>query len=155
MWTESDPADISARPSTLVSGVTSNGQTFSVPPYCRLVVEVRTTAADPAGQVQQVIDAIEAAAGDTTVHAMVELQRPPIDVGEHDLVHALVHALGGGDVVGAPYWTDAALHVESGTPAVVFGPLGEGLHEDLEWVATDSLQRCTDALRTLIRSWCA
>jgi acetylornithine deacetylase len=154
-WTESGD-DIGDRPSTLVSGIASNGQTFSVPPHCELVVEVRTTAADPAGQVQQVLEAVHAAAGDTSVHAAVELQRPPMDVGDdHALVVALTAALGAGEVVGAPYWTDAALHVESGTPAVVFGPTGEGLHEDLEWVTIDSLQRCTDALRALIRAWCA
>ena len=55
----------------------------------------------------------------------------------------------------APYWTDAALHALAGTPAVVYGPVGDGLHEDLEWVSTDGLRRSVAALTGLARSWCA
>jgi acetylornithine deacetylase len=150
-----DAGDIADRPSALVSGIASDGQTFSVPASCRLTVEVRTTAADPDGQVQSVLAAVRGAAGDTAVDAAVALARPPMDAGDHEVVGLLSDALGDAIVRGAPYWTDAALHAGAGTPAVVFGPAGEGLHEDLEWVTTDSLQRCTDALRALIRTWCA
>jgi acetylornithine deacetylase/succinyl-diaminopimelate desuccinylase-like protein len=58
-------------------------------------------------------------------------------------------------VAAAPYWTDAALHMAAGTPTVVFGPRGEGLHEDLEWVSTDSLRRVASALTGLARAWCS
>lgn len=147
------------RPSVLVSRASSGGQTFSVPASCDLIVELRTTAADPAGQVDEVIAAIDAVAGDATVHTDVVMTRPPMDIGDdHPLVVALGAAVrdAGGEVVvtSAPYWTDAALHVVTGTPAVVFGPTGVGLHEDLEWVSTDSLDRCATTLAHLARAWC-
>ena len=148
------------RPSTLVSRVTSGGQTFSVPASCDLIVELRTTAADPEGQVQQVVAAIRSAAGDTVADVQVVMTRPPMDIGDdHPLVAAMTDAIARAGVpavvTSAPYWTDAALHVQSGTPAVVFGPTGVGLHEDLEWVSTDSLDQCAITLKALVRAWCA
>jgi acetylornithine deacetylase/succinyl-diaminopimelate desuccinylase-like protein len=88
------------------------------------------------------------------------MTRPPMDIGaDHDLVQALCTAVAStgrpATITTASYWTDAALHVAAGTPAVVFGPTGEGLHEICEWVTTDSLDRCTASLRHLVRSWCA
>lgn len=147
------------RPSALSGAVSSSGETFTVPARCELTVELRTTADDPNGQVAQVIQAIEASAGDTVVHTDVVLARPPMDVGDdHALVRAVADAVvSTGEpavVTGAPYWTDAALHAQAGTPAVVFGPTGQGLHEIREWVTTDSLDRCAATLRTLIRAWC-
>jgi acetylornithine deacetylase/succinyl-diaminopimelate desuccinylase-like protein/RimJ/RimL family protein N-acetyltransferase len=154
-----EAVDVPVRPSALVSRATSGGQTFSVPAACDLIVELRTTAADPAGQVAEVVAAIEAAVGDATVTTEVVITRPPMDIGDdHPLVVALATAVSatGGDVIvtSAPYWTDAALHVDTGTPAVVFGPTGVGLHEDLEWVTTDSLDRCSASLQSLARAWC-
>jgi acetylornithine deacetylase len=148
------------RPSTLVSRITSGGQTFSVPASCELIIELRTTAADPSGQVEHVVAAVSAAAGDTVATVEVVMTRPPMDIGDdHPLVAAMIGAAGQTGipavVASAPYWTDAALHVQSGTPAVVFGPAGVGLHEDLEWVSTVSLDQCTATLATLVRAWCA
>ena len=130
-----------------------------MPARCELTVELRTTAEGPDEQLAAIVDAIRSASGDTTVGTEVTLSRPPMDVGDDPLVHALATALdgvGGGPAVvaAAPYWTDAALHVQAGTPAVVFGPAGEGLHEDLEWVSTHSLDRCAATLRALVRTWC-
>ena len=57
-------------------------------------------------------------------------------------------------LVAAPFWTDAALHAAAGVPAVVVGPVGAGLHEDLEWVTTQSLRQLTTVLEVLIERWC-
>jgi hypothetical protein len=38
---------------------------------------------------------------------------------------------------------------------VVFGPTGQGLHEDVEWVTTASLDACAATLRHVIADWCA
>lgn len=152
-----DPAD---RPLVLVNRIASGSETFTVPPRCDLVVEVRTTAADPDGQVVEVIAAIEGAAGDTVVSCNVALARPPLGTGgDHPFAIAVRTAVA--DVIGrepvvasARYWTDAALHASAGTPAVVFGPIGEGLHEDIEWVDVASIRACTASLQALARSWC-
>lgn len=148
------------RPSVVVSGVRSEGETFTVPALCRLIVEVRTNAADPGGQVGEVMRALAGAAGAADLRSKVTLVRPPVALAsDHPFVVAVCNAVGAAHhreaVVGAaPYWTDAALHMAAGTPTVVFGPEGEGLHEDLEWVSTDSLRRVALTLTALARSWC-
>lgn len=149
------------RPLVLVSRVNSGGETFTVPAHCELVVELRTTAAGADEQVLAVIDTIRAAAVDTQAVASVALSRPPLSLGDDArLVIALKESLAAHHdavplVRTAPYWTDAALHAAAGTPAVVFGPTGEGLHEDLEWVSSASLRTCAATLQTLARTWCA
>jgi acetylornithine deacetylase len=71
---------------------------------------------------------------------------------DHPFLATVVDAVGG-EPANAPYWTDAALHEAAGTPAVVLGPTGEGLHEHLEWVTEDSLHRLTAMLGDIARRW--
>lgn len=147
-------------PRVLVSRIDSGGETFTVPARCELIVELRTTTAAADRQVLGVLDTIGLSGQDVHVRARVVLSRPPLGVGnDHPLVHAVVDALceNGGEAVvtSAPYWTDAALHHAAGTPAVVFGPKGEGLHEDRESVSIASLRTCAATLETLARAWCA
>jgi acetylornithine deacetylase len=167
-------ADAASVPAVLVSGVVSRGETFTVPAVATLRVELRTVAEAPGAgsddeQVDAVVRAIHAAvaadsstgpeAGAAAATTRVVLRRPPMALDrEHPLVERLSAAVRdatgrGVATSGAPYWTDAALHVASGTPAVVFGPSGEGLHEDLEWVSTDSLRRTVQILDRLARTW--
>lgn len=152
-----DPAE---RPSALVSRVRSTGEIFTVPAHCELTVEVRTTADGAQHQIDEAIRAVAGAADDVDVEAGVGLARSPLGLSvRHPLVTELAAALGHVThrepvVAAAPYWTDAALHAEHGTPAVVIGPTGEGFHEDLEWVTTDSLVQFTAALTSLARRWC-
>lgn len=163
----SDPV---RRPATLVSRIESRGETFTVPAHCSMTVEVRTVSATvdapdgPDEQVAAVVGAVLGAVGDLAgidVEVHVSMSRPPM---AHDadapLVAAAAAAVGRAthrspDVGSAPYWTDAALHAASGTPAVVLGPTGEGLHEDLEWVTTESLHQLAAALTDLARTWCS
>lgn len=151
---------IGARPLTLVSHVGTTSETFTVPTKCRLTVEVRTTAAGPDQQVTAVRTAIEDAltlVGGVSGSTSVAIIRPPLGVAsDHPLITTLCAAIGRDAIVeAAPFWTDAALHASNGTPAVVFGPVGEGLHEDLEWVSVDSLHRCAHALTAFVLEWCA
>ena len=153
-----DPVE---RPAVLVSGVRSEGETFTVPATCHLTVEVRTTAASPSAQVGEVMRVVAGAVGDAEVSSSIALARPPVALAaDHPFVLTMCAAVGRAEhreaVVGAaPYWTDAALHMAAGTPTVVFGPRGEGLHESLEWVSTDSLRRVTAALTGVARAWCS
>jgi acetylornithine deacetylase len=49
-------------------------------------------------------------------------------------------------VVGASFWTDAAVLGHAGTPSVLFGPGGAGLHSVEEYVTLADVLVCRDAL---------
>jgi acetylornithine deacetylase len=57
-------------------------------------------------------------------------------------------------VAGMTFWTDAAILGAAGTPSVLFGPGGAGLHSTEEYVMVDDVCRCRDALVALARAWC-
>jgi len=48
------------------------------------------------------------------------------------------------EVVGVSFWADSALLAATGIPTVLFGPLGEGAHAEVEWVDVESLERCVE-----------
>jgi acetylornithine deacetylase len=53
---------------------------------------------------------------------------------------------------GMTFWTDAAILGAAGTPAVVFGPGGAGLHSTEEYVLLDDVEKCCAALVELART---
>jgi acetylornithine deacetylase len=57
--------------------------------------------------------------------------------------------------VGVPFWADSALLAAAGIPTVVFGPTGEGLHSEVEWVDADSLERCVEIYSAVAAELCA
>ncbi|HEY2372287.1 MAG TPA: M20/M25/M40 family metallo-hydrolase [Gaiellaceae bacterium] len=61
---------------------------------------------------------------------------------------------GVGAPAGARFWTDAALVAAAGIPTVLFGPIGEGAHAEVEWVDLASLQRLHDVVVRVVRAWC-
>ena len=89
-----------------------------------------------------------------TASYQVPFSRSPLRVAPDEPIVAAIAAAGGGPVVGAPYWTDAALLNEAGIPAVIFGPGGEGLHGHEEWVDLATMDACERALTKLIAAWC-
>jgi len=48
---------------------------------------------------------------------------------------------------GLSFWTDAAILGAAGTPTVLFGPRGAGLHSIEEYVEVDDVQACRDVFR--------
>jgi acetylornithine deacetylase len=155
------------RPAALVDAINSSGETFTVPARAQMVIELRTVVDHPGlggpdAQLEHAIAVITAAieTEGATMTAHVTLSRPPMELAaSQPFVDCVAVAVGHATsrepvVIAAPYWTDAALHAATGTAAVVLGPVGEGLHEDLEWVTTDSLHRCTAALVDVARRWC-
>jgi len=59
------------------------------------------------------------------------------------------------EIVGVPFWTDAAILSAAGIPTVVFGPVGEGAHANVEWVDLDSAARCAETYLSVAAEICA
>ena len=53
------------------------------------------------------------------------------------------------------FWTDAGVLGAAGTPSVLFGPGGAGLHSTEEYVTIAEVIACRDVLATLAVDWCA
>jgi len=56
--------------------------------------------------------------------------------------------------VGMSFWTDAAVLGSAGTPSILFGPGGAGLHSVEEYVNVDDVLACRDVLAQLAMDWC-
>lgn len=90
----------------------------------------------------------------------VLLSRPPYSLEKkHPFARAAVSAAEHVmekpvNMIGFPAWTDAALLGEAGMPAVVFGPGGEGIHGEEEWVETESIKTTEKMLLRLIEDFC-
>lgn len=73
------------------------------------------------------------------------------------LPHALIQSASAAGCsakrVGMTFWTDAAILGGAGTPTVLFGPGGAGLHSIEEYVFVEDVCRCRDALVNLARSF--
>ena len=149
------------RPAVMVTGVRSEGEAFAVPARCVLTVELRTTSLVTASEVAPVTEAITWAAAPASVSVTTVHTRRPMQMREsHRLAEQACAAVA--DVAGASAqatsasnWTRAAILARAGIPAVVCGPPGDDLDDELEWVSTEGLHRCVAVLRTLARNWCA
>jgi hypothetical protein len=147
--------DVTSRPIVVANAVRSEGSPATVPDRCTLLAELRTVAPDEDDQIAAAIDAIRGAAGECAVDVGVTLHRRAMSLAEdHPFLRAVLDVVPG-PAKNAPYWTDAALHEAAGTPAIVLGPTGEGLHEHLEWVTEQSLRELQTMLDGIVRSWCA
>jgi acetylornithine deacetylase len=57
-------------------------------------------------------------------------------------------------MVGAPFWMDAAFFAGAGIPTVVIGPDGAGAHSTEEWVDLGSVEKCRKILALTARVFC-
>ena len=140
------------------------GQALSVyPDRCVLGVERRTLAGEAGdvglSEVRRALSALAREDGDFDASARQLLTRPPHEIADdHPLCGELRQILRRRGLDDAPtgmsFWTDAAILGRAGTPAVLFGPTGAGLHGLEEYVEVDSVGVCRDALVDLIRAFC-
>ena len=131
---------------------------------CRLEIERRTVPGETEAQVLSEIRAItDALAADdpsfrSNVRAM--LTRGSFEVARNaPIVNAILGAatnvLGAKpEVIGEPYWMDAALLSDVGIDTVVIGPSGAGAHALEEWVDLDSIAKLTDILTAATEEFC-
>ena len=133
--------------------------------HCRLEIERRTVPGETEEQVLAEIRALTdaLAAEDKSFRATVRpmLTRASFEVDPHaPIVTAVLDAstsvLGHKpDVIGEPYWMDAALLSDVGIDTVVIGPVGAGAHALEEWVSLDSVVKLTDILARAATEFCA
>lgn len=168
---EAVEAGLRARPSlprfgrpSLHASTIRGGQAFSVyPDRCVLGVERRTVAgeASDAGfaEVRAALSGLAAEDDEFDASARRILTRPPHAIaGDHPVCRELTQALRRRGLDAAPtgmsFWTDAAILGRAGTPAVLFGPAGAGLHGPEEYVEIDSVRACRDVLVEVARAFC-
>jgi acetylornithine deacetylase len=137
---------------SLHTSLIEGGQELSsFPARCLLTGERRTI---PGETVEQVESELRAVAGDADVRVIAN--RAPLEAPvDHPFVELVAEAAGVGELVGARFWTDAALIADAGIPVVLFGPAGEGAHADVEWVDLASVERVCEAVTRVALKWCA
>jgi acetylornithine deacetylase len=130
------------------------GQEYSsYPARCLLQGERRTI---PGERREEVEAELRGLLGDSDGSIAFPFGRDPMELSaDAEIVRAVQAQTGSRDLYGAPFWTDAALFVESGVPAILFGPSGEGAHAAVEWVELASLERCRDLYTAVASSFCA
>jgi acetylornithine deacetylase/succinyl-diaminopimelate desuccinylase family protein len=131
------------------------GQEFSsYPARCFLQAERRTVPGETRELVERELREIVARAGegdpDFSADVRAPISRDPFEVaGDAQIVdavrrHAAVVLGTTPETVGVSFWADSALFAAAGIPTVVFGPIGAGLHTEVEWVDVESLEQCVE-----------
>ena len=143
------------------AGTIEGGEGFSTyPSSCLVRGERRTLPGETSETARTELEAILVAAREAVPEIQVDIRigvsRGPFSVDPSETIVELVrrHA-GGADLVGVPFWTDAALLEAAGIPTVVFGPAGEGAHADVEWVDLPSVERVAETLVAVMREFCS
>ena len=122
----------------------------SFPARCVLLAERRTIPGETRADVEAELHEL---AGGAEVRVIAS--RDPYEAPSgHPFVDLVCRHAGVADVVGAPFWTDAALVAAAGIPTVLFGPVGAGAHAQVEWVDLASLERLHDVVAQVAAEWC-
>ena len=150
-----DPTHAYVGSGSVHASLIEGGQEFSsYPARCRLQAERRTIPGETVELAEQELREILARAGegdsDFSAEVRAPISREPFEVAEDAEIVQLVrrHAtqiLGAEpDFVGVSFWADSALLSGAGIPTVLFGPIGEGAHAEVEWVDLASLEHCVE-----------
>jgi acetylornithine deacetylase len=135
----------------------------SYPDHARLQMERRTLPGETddtvADEVHRILDALTQEDQTFRATARLTFSRPAYELPpQHRLPQQLMEASSSiglsAPIVGASFWTDAAILGHSGTPSVLFGPGGAGLHSSEEYVIVQDVLTCRDALVELVRRLC-
>ena len=137
---------------SLHASLIEGGQELSsFPARCLLTAERRTIPSETAADVERELREL---AGDATLRLIAS--RDPYEASvEHPFVKLVARVAEAPELVGAPFWTDAALIAGAGIPTVLYGPSGEGAHAEVEWVDLASLERVRDVIDGVASEWCA
>lgn len=160
------PTDDFLGPASLHCGLIKGGEEpSSYPAKCTITVEFRTIPGQTDDSILQDMKALLADISNNTpdfkyAEPRVVISRPtqkiPVD---HPLIQKTAQlatkSLGRvPSIEGAAIWCDAALLTQNGTPAILFGPSGEGLHAKEEWVDIESIRQVSEVLTNLVLEFC-
>ena len=151
---------------SLHASLVEGGQELSsYPERCVLRLERRTVPGEAADAVEREVRGVleRLGARDDAFRADVrtDFARDPFEVDSGrpivDLVRRHAAAVTGAapEVVGVPFWTDAAIFAAAGIPTVLFGPGGEGAHAAVEWVDLEQAARCAEVYTAVAAEFCA
>ena len=129
------------------------GQEYSSYPARCLVQGERRTI--PGERREEVETELRGLLGDSGGSIVFPFGRDPMEISaDEEIVQAVQAETASAEVFGAPFWTDAALFVEAGIPAILFGPRGDGAHAAVEWVELASVERCRDLYVAVAAAFC-
>ena len=142
------------------------GQEFSsYPARCVLQAERRTIPGETADLAEQELREIVERAGvgdpDFAAEVRAPISREPFEVAEDAEIVQVVRrqaasVLGAEpELVGVSFWADSGLYAAAGIPTVLFGPIGEGAHAEVEWVDVASLEHCVEIYERVAAELCA
>ena len=138
-------------PGSVHASLIRGGQEFSsYPARCLLSGERRTIPGETTNQVEAELRAL---AGEADVRLTVS--REPFEISpQHAFVRAVAEITAEVETVGVSFWADSGLIAAAGIPTVLYGPIGDGAHADVEWVDLDSLERVRDVVLRAAVEWC-
>lgn len=152
-------------PASLHLGVLSGGTAPSIyASRSRAKIEVRTLPGGASTRVLGAIEGVIEAARKKLPANAIEfeelLARPPFEAQSESELASLLGAEAtevqgaAPEIVGVPFWTDAAFVRECGVDTVLFGPSGAGAHADEEWVDLESVCDSAAIFARLALAYC-
>ncbi len=150
---------------TLQPVLASGGhELFTTPAHARLTIERRTLPDESSAYVEAELHDLLAEVGRAesalratvkTLVARESFEAAPGSEIERVLAAAATAERGTApERVGAPYWTDAALIADAGIPTLLFGTVGGGYHQTVEWVDLESAETLTRVLERVAVEFC-
>ncbi len=142
------------RTGSVHASLIEGGQEYSsYPASCLLTGERRTI---PGESLEQVEAELRDLLGDVPGEARLGISRPPFELSpDAPFVDVVRRCAGAPEVVGLPFWADSGLLGAAGIPTVLYGPRGEGLHAEVEWVDIASAERCVEVYVAVAAKVCA
>ena len=152
-------------PPTIHASLIKGGEeASSYPANCSITLERRTIVGETASsiehEIRELLENIQTQVDGFNFTLRATASRPaletPRDTSFRDLVCAEVGAAMGvpPTVKAEPYWTDCALLAAEGIPALLWGPIGEGLHAKEEWVDVESIRTVARVLTSVAGRFC-
>jgi acetylornithine deacetylase len=138
-------------PGSVHASLIEGGQEFSsYPARCLLSGERRTI---PGETIEHAEDEVRELAADADWR--VTVSREPFETSADDAFARVVATIAAEEQpVGVSYWADSGLIAAAGIPTVLYGPIGDGAHAELEWVDVESLERVRDVVLRTAVEWC-
>ena len=129
-------------------------------PECVLRIERRTLPGESPDEVIAELRRVIRQSGEAAEVAL-DVARPPMSCDPRSRLAGTVREAARYVTGAAPeesgvgYWTDAAIFAGAGTPALIYGPSGEGAPEAVEWVDVESVLQSAEVYVEAARRFCS